>query len=426
MRFVGTGLLIFVLLSVPIWAWLRFAHRPWWDRPGVRWAFRGFVVLGLSSYAAWAGARWIGVSWERVGITSALVSACLLVVVSLNLTLPIAAAIRAVLGRLLRTRAPTPEPTIAVPTAEAAAPSSTSATNTTPPRPPAMPIARRQILELATVSVPVAALGASFGGVAGSFSDPEIPRVPLAYANLTGDLEGLRILQLTDLHLGIYRQLDHLERVLDRASALRPHLVVLTGDIADDLDLLPDALRMCADVRASHGTFACLGNHEHYRGLRDVRRAFDRSSVDLLSDEQRIVRVGNARLRMAGSEDPARLHGSVADHYRTSARRALGRGPAGDFSVLLCHRPSGAVAGVSQGASLVLSGHTHGAQVGAAGRSALEPVAPEAFLRGPYKLREDEQERGRAWLYTSAGFGHWLPFRLGCAAEAPLVELRSA
>ncbi|MCC7542149.1 MAG: metallophosphoesterase [Deltaproteobacteria bacterium] len=432
MRFVGTGLLLFVLLIVPVWAWLRYGHRTWWEQPATRWAFFGFVGVGVSSYGAWALARYLQVSWERVAWVSGLVSACLLVVLALNLTLPISAALRWILHRLLPRHphegdgAAAPASTAPVPAdAIVASPPPVAVVATSPaPAPRSWP--RRQFLELAAASAPATALAASFGGVAESFSDPDIPRVELAFAGLPADLEGLRVLQLTDLHLGIYRQLDHLERVLERAAAMRPHLVVLTGDVADDLDLLPDALRLAEQVRPSLGAFACLGNHEHYRGLREVLRAHERSGVDLLRDEQRIVRAGRSRLRIAGSDDPARLHGSTSSYYAASTRSALGRGPSGDFSLLLCHRPAGATAAARRGASLVLSGHTHGAQVGAAGRSAFEPVAPGAFLRGPYKLRSDDGGNARAWLYTSSGFGHWLPFRLGCAAEAPLIELRSA
>jgi predicted MPP superfamily phosphohydrolase len=93
--------------------------------------------------------------------------------------------------------------------------------------------------------------------------------------------------------------------------------------------------------------------------------------------------------------------------------------PTGVFSLLLAHRPEAFDAAGDARVGLTLSGHTHGGQIGYNGKSAFEPLFPDGYLWGAYR-------RGASRLYTTSGFGNWFPFRLGCPAEAPLVELFAA
>src|SRR6185295_20296414 len=88
------------------------------------------------------------------------------------------------------------------------------------------------------------------------------------------------------------------------------------------------------------------------------------------------------------------------------------------FRLLMCHRPNGFPAAADAGFHLTLSGHTHGAQIGIGGKSALEVLGGggERYPWGSY-------ERDGKRLYTTSGFGHWFPFRLGCPTEAPLIVL---
>jgi predicted MPP superfamily phosphohydrolase len=94
------------------------------------------------------------------------------------------------------------------------------------------------------------------------------------------------------------------------------------------------------------------------------------------------------------------------------------RAEPGVFRLLLTHRPDAFDAAADCGFDLVLAGHTHGGQIGFGGRSLLDyPGYPYPW--GHYRKRTSQ-------LNTSAGAGHWVPFRLGCPAEAPVVELAAA
>ena len=79
--------------------------------------------------------------------------------------------------------------------------------------------------------------------------------------------------------------------------------------------------------------------------------------------------------------------------------------------------PEGFDPAAKAGVDLTLSGHTHGGQIGFNGKSAFEPLWPDGYLWGGYR-------RGASSLYTTAGFGDWFPFRLGCPSEAPLLVLK--
>ncbi|HOZ08694.1 MAG TPA: metallophosphoesterase, partial [candidate division Zixibacteria bacterium] len=191
----------------------------------------------------------------------------------------------------------------------------------------------------------------------------------------------------------------------------------VTGDVADDLALLFDALRMIDGFRAPLGAFASLGNHEYFRGIEEVRAIFDRSPVPLLVDRGVPLAVGGRRLYVAGIDDPRRMGAKEHEFYRRTIDAALQDAASDDTVVLMSHRPDAFDYAAQTGVSLTLAGHTHGGQIGLMGRSAFEPLWPDRYLWGEYALSESR-------LYTTAGVGHWFPFRLGCPQEAPVLVLR--
>ncbi|MDH4158425.1 MAG: metallophosphoesterase, partial [candidate division Zixibacteria bacterium] len=275
---------------------------------------------------------------------------------------------------------------------------------------------RRDFLRVAAAGLPVTAVATSVSGITGAFSDVRVETKVMRIDNLPDELEGLRILHLSDLHLMHYVTLEDLTMVLAEAESLQPHLVLLTGDVADDLRLLPDALAMLETFAAPLGAFACLGNHEYFRGVHHVRRIFDSSPVPLLVDKAVKLELGSTSFYVAGIDDP-RLMGAK-DHafFRRTIDAALEQAGSGDFFILMSHRPDALDYASEVGVNLTLAGHTHGGQIGLGGRSLFESAWPDRYLWGHYQRRESH-------LYTSSGVGHWFPFRLGCPREAPVIEL---
>ena len=281
-------------------------------------------------------------------------------------------------------------------------------------------LARRRLLVGATQALPAVSVLLSPVGVRAAMKDPIIRHVKIPMRELPPGLDGLRILQLTDVHLGAHISPTQLEKVARAATAFAPDMVVLTGDIADDYNALGPALEHLRILELPLGIFACIGNHEIYRGRDEAIAIYAKHDVTYLCGRGTLIERGGEKFWLAGADDPARLFRNRSDFLSRTIRKSLDQCP-DDVStqILLCHRPTGFDAAAEFGVNLTLSGHTHGGQMAFAGRSLFEPLMPRRYLLGHY-------QRGESHLYTSAGLGHWLPFRLNCPCEGTLIELQSA
>jgi predicted MPP superfamily phosphohydrolase len=275
---------------------------------------------------------------------------------------------------------------------------------------------RRLFLKSGAAAIPLVALAAGGGGVALAMAGARVYKRPIYIKGLPDDLDGLRILHITDVHLRHYVSLDDVADVVRRAGPLKPDLVLVTGDIADDMKLLPGALRLISELNAPLGAYACLGNHEYFRGIGEVMKIYDRSPVELFVNTGYRVKKGNSPLFIGGIDDPRTMRVTDYSIFREDLDETLVDVNDDDFVILMSHRPNALDYAAEKGVALTLSGHTHGGQVGLGGRSLFESVWPERYLWGHYRIRQSH-------LYTSSGMGHWFPFRLGCPAEAPVIEL---
>lgn len=282
---------------------------------------------------------------------------------------------------------------------------------------PSSHLSRRRFIELSTGAVPLVALASGSSGVVMAAQPQHMPLIEMKWPDLPPALEGLKILHLSDIHLGMFIKVKDIEEALVRAQAMAPDLILITGDVTDDVRLLAPALELINQFRPRLGAFAAIGNHEYFRGFDEIRRIYDRSQVPLLLEQSTRISVGEGSLFLGGVNDPVWLRGSHLDFMARTFDKTLEGAASDAFRIVMSHRPDGFVAASERGVHLTLSGHTHGGQLGRNGRSVFEGMAPERFLWGPYK-------RGTSQLYTSAGFGHWLPVRIGCPAEAPIIVLR--
>ena len=267
--------------------------------------------------------------------------------------------------------------------------------------------------------IPAAGVAAAaVGGVEG-LSAARLNRIEMTFPQLPPDLDGFTILHYTDMHLGTFIDLFEVERLVELGRTANADLVVLTGDMADDLDNLLPALRRFESLEPPYGVTASIGNHEYFRGIKKSLVSYARSGVEMLLEKGVNIPVGNATLYVGGADDPRVLRGDKMAFMERTVNNAIDGAPSEAFRVLMSHRPEGFVPAAQAGFDLTLSGHTHGAQLGFDGRSLLEGFMPDRYLWGAY-------EAGDKRLYTSAGAGHWFPFRLGCPREVPLIVLRRA
>jgi uncharacterized protein len=292
-------------------------------------------------------------------------------------------------------------------------------------------LTRRAIIRYSAMSLPTIAAARSASGFVEAGRPPTIPIVRVRYPNLHPDLHGLKILQLSDLHLGSCKDPKDLERALEVARAAhRPDLIVVTGDLADFPPMITDALKLVHDQQARYGALACLGNHEYLNDIDITLPLYEASPVPLLKSSGTTLRIGRANLFVGGTDDFVQMHGRIDELLAPSINRAMedvSRDSPPDFRLLLCHRPEGFGPATNAGFDLTLSGHTHGGQIGMFGKSLLEKIKPGIGWWGSYsKVRPSSvvsQAGGKSRLYTTSGFGHWFPFRVGCPTEMPLVVL---
>ena len=181
--------------------------------------------------------------------------------------------------------------------------------------------------------LPLGAAGVSHG-IYTSYTRTRMPTVPLRYPDLPADLEGLKILHLSDMHIGPYVQLADLEALLARVVQAAPDLIAITGDVCDHNPDYLATLRLIESVPTRLGTYASLGNHEYMRGIRRIRRNFDKTEIPLLVNEGLAVPVGAATLYLGGVDDPrflrspasyAQLRNSVGKGRKRVAERCLHR-----------------------------------------------------------------------------------------------------
>ncbi|MBK7091980.1 MAG: metallophosphoesterase [bacterium] len=276
---------------------------------------------------------------------------------------------------------------------------------------------RRLVLQGAAAMFPVGAVALGSGGMTKAFSGVDVREIPFYYEDLPPDLDGFKIFHVSDSHLGPYVDNDDIAALMLKAEPFKPDILLFSGDIADDLTMLPDCIKLVEQLKAKYGAYASMGNHDYYRGAPEVIAAFDKSSVPMLIDRGVAIKVGKAELYVGGADDPRRMGDRYDDFLRNTFDRALDQSSSDSFKVVMSHRPSGFDTAIERGVQLTLSGHTHGCQIGFMGEPIFNEWGGERYVWGQYK-------KGNSQVYTSSGVGHWFPFRLGCPTEAPIIVLK--
>jgi predicted MPP superfamily phosphohydrolase len=282
---------------------------------------------------------------------------------------------------------------------------------------------RRSLLVNAGRAVPFVAMGTSSLGMVNGSVGFTVQQVEVRLRNLPAALDGFRIGQITDIHVGTFIGTDYVRAAVQAMNEAGVHLQVMTGDLIDDLDQLDETMAALEGCRAQHGMLAVMGNHEYWRGAEPIFQAYEAierrgGPVRLLVDTAHVIEHAGHRLRVVGVDYPmGRGPGAKTKRFQRSADTAF-QGVAADELVLcLSHHPSFFPFAAEKGAHLTLSGHTHGGQVALLGMP-LFFFAFE-FMLGRYKQKDSH-------LYVSGGTGHWLPFRLGVPPEVTILTLRAA
>jgi predicted MPP superfamily phosphohydrolase len=276
---------------------------------------------------------------------------------------------------------------------------------------------RRKLMQTAgTIAVAAPFAAAAFGGIV-ERTNFQVKEIDLPVPNLHPDLEGLRIGQLSDLHVSPWLTVRELSRAVDMLNERKPNLTVVTGDLISQAgDPLDNAIREIGRLRADAGVLGCLGNHERYvRCSNYETREAAKYGIEMLRSQTRILRWGNGVLNVAGVD-----HQSLYDgDYLVGAEKLV---VPGAVNLLLSHNPDVFPVAVRKGFDTMLSGHTHGGQVTVEILNQTLNFArfSTPYVAGLYRLD------GRS-CYVTAGIGTiGLPIRIGALPEITVVRLTRA
>lgn len=275
-----------------------------------------------------------------------------------------------------------------------------------------LPVPRK--LPVGSIKIGLVCLALALGGWGTwqSIKVPDVRTVRLEIATLPADLNGLKVVQLTDIHIGPILKRTWLEAVVDQTNALDADLILLTGDYVDGhVDEIGKELLPLAGLKARYGVFAVHGNHEYYWNMPEWRQFIGNMGIDLLENEHRALKINGETVVIAGLTDLAaeRFGMPMPDLAKTL------RGAPEAVRILLSHQPKFGREYAEQ-TDLILSGHTHGGMM-----FFLQPLIARfnsGFIKGLYQLNGGN-------IYVSSGTGLWsgLSCRIGAPAEITLFVL---
>lgn len=275
-------------------------------------------------------------------------------------------------------------------------------------------IAAGQALSTAVLAISAAVLLVGYLG-AGRLT---VRRVDTEVPGLGPEFDGLRIVQLSDLHVGPHTSRRFLERVVETTRSLESDLIAVTGDLIDDrAEDVASYARALGGLAAPLGVYMIPGNHDVYAGWDAVERALHAARLGtVLVNDVRLIHRGASTLALLGTGDPA---GGARGTTRAApdVDRALAKVPEGAVVIAFAHNPALWPSLATRGVALTLSGHTHWGQF-ALPRLGWSLASP--FLEHAMGAHQSED----ALLYISPGTGYWgIPFRLGALPEVTLVTL---
>ena len=293
------------------------------------------------------------------------------------------------------------------------------------PAPPPVSSGRRQFLErAATLSAAVPFVAGAYGLLYGRL-DLEITNNRVRLNRLPKAFHGFRIAQLSDIHIGPFMSQSRIRSFAEMANALKPDLIVLTGDFVTwDPSTQQAVVDALSGLKAPFGVFGCLGNHEFWSGTEDsITELFKLARFPMLRQRQVAITTGGETFNLIGV-DPAtgRRPGAGPGGRRFGSRHLEGVEnliAPDTVNILLSHYPDSFDRAAELGIDLTLSGHTHGGQV------ALDFISPDLApcrLVTPYVAGWFKKPGGQ--LYVNRGIGTiGVPMRIGAPPEISVFEL---
>jgi len=222
---------------------------------------------------------------------------------------------------------------------------------------------------------------------------PKVKKLYLKYPNINNNLNGLSIVQITDLHLGGFQSKDWINKLIRKVNSLKPDIIAITGDIMDrDLCEKENQCHIFKDLKSRLGIYAVSGNHEFYEGYEKFQKYMKNNNITVLKNN--VIKI-NDNLEIGGIEDRE----YTKYFHKFEIKNVLKNFSKKRFSIFLSHRPFYFTQGVKYGVDLQLSGHTHAGQI--------PPF--EFFVYISYKYHYGLFKYKNSYIYTSSGTSTWGP-----------------
>ena len=274
--------------------------------------------------------------------------------------------------------------------------------------------ARREFLVQASNAVIIGAGGILTGyGLYEARRSPALLEIPIPIKDLPPDLEGFRILQISDIHAGLTVKRPFVEMIAEKVDGIKADLIAFTGDMVDgSVGYLREHVEPFRHISAPHGQYFITGNHEYYSGVEPWIEEIDRLGFTVLLNEHRLIRRGKGTILLSGVTDYSA--GDFVPSQKSDPSAAVAGAPASDVRILLAHQPRSLYAALPFGFDLQISGHTHGGQFFPWNFLA---AVGQPYISGLHK-------HGDTWVYVSKGTGYWgPPIRLAARSEITVFSL---
>ncbi len=233
--------------------------------------------------------------------------------------------------------------------------------------------------------------------------------------NLPDGFDGLKLAQITDTHIGPYYTNENLARDLDKAHAEGAEVIMMTGDLIDDVRVMPETAKILTNRSGlfPYGIFYVRGNHELYRNPAYIEKELKKTPVHILNNRHTTITRGKDILFVVGADYPGIQKEGREERMKALTEEAFRNIPETAACIFLAHHSDAIDGGFGHHAFLTLTGHTHGLQTGISGKPLFTPFK---YTRGMYSNGKDSG-------YVSRGNGGWFPFRFGCPRELAIFTL---
>lgn len=240
----------------------------------------------------------------------------------------------------------------------------------------------------------------------------EVEEVSILLKRLPKKLDGFRLVHLSDIHHSPFTGLEHIENAINIANDLKPDMFVLTGDyVSHEVEYIEPVAEVLGELESEYGTFACLGNHDHWTDAEAVTNSLRANGIKVLINEGFRFTANDVSFWLCGVDDymlkqtdlNAALHGSFPD----------------EMKMLLAHNPIIVRQAMKYNVDVMFSGHTHGGQINV--RDKEKKILPKRR-----KPKSGLYRRKNTQIYVTRGIGTVvLPVRYQCPPEISLITLNA-